>query len=194
MRLELRIVDLLSKYAGKKLTINEIAKSLDEHYSLVHRTVSRLAKDGVINIAKAGNSHLCSLDFESEKTLALMQLGEIEKKAELYNENRELGLVLEDLTRSIGTKDVDSIILFGSHAKGTATKESDIDILLVAKGRIETGRIAKDIYARYGKEVNIITLSPAEFRRQKGKAIVKEIIGSHYVLYGAGAFVKLVSR
>ena len=85
-------------------------------------------------------------------------------------------------------------ILFGSYAKGMATKESDIDVLLISKGKEGIDKIAKEIYAKYGKEINVVVMTPDEFKKQREKAIIKEIISSHYVIYGAENFVNLVFK
>ena len=195
MKLELKIVDLLARNTELKFTINEIAKSLKEYYSFVHRTVNKLVKDGVIIKEKAGNSHLCSMNLGAEKTIALIQLSEIEKKSEFYSSNKELKVILEDFIRS--TKSIInpiSIVLFGSHVKGTATKESDIDILLVSKTKSGIDKITKEIYAKYSKEVNAVLMTSDDFKKQKDKAITKEIIKDHYVLYGVEKFVNLVFK
>ena len=195
MKLELKIVDLLARNTERKLTINEIAKSLEEYYSFVHRTVNKLIKDNVIIKEKAGKSYLCSINLETEKTIALVNLSEIEKKNDLYNSNKELKIILEDFVKSIGSAiDTASIILFGSHAKGTSTKESDIDIILITKSKTGIDKITKEIYAKFGKEVNAIAITPEDFKRQKDKALIKEIVKDHYVLYGVEKFVNLVFK
>ena len=201
MRLELRIVSLLARHLEERLTINGIAKSLDEHYSFVHRTVNKLIEDGVIVEEKAGNSRLCSLDPSNEKTRALLQLGEIERKKEFYHKNRTLELALEDFTKSAESQtELVCAVLFGSRAKDTATKESDIDLLLLTtrkkgSGKTETNAIdtiTKETWAKYGKEINEIMLTPEGFRTQRKSAAIREIMGNHVVLYGAEQFVKLV--
>ncbi|TRZ54931.1 hypothetical protein D4Q76_01400 [archaeon] len=193
MKLELKIVDLLAKDTGKIFTINEIAKTLGKYYSFVHRTVNRLAKEGVIIKNKAGKSYLCSLNLENEKTLALIKLGEIEKKEEFCNANKELKLILDDFVESVlKQKDAAAIVLFGSYAKGQETMESDIDILLITRRKFDIDKMTKDIYAKYGKEISPIMLFPNDFKRQRDKAILKEIISNHYILYGAENFVNMV--
>ena len=87
-----------------------------------------------------------------------------------------------------------SIVLFGSYAKGTATKESDIDILLISKTKAGIDKITKEIYAKYGKEINPVIMTSEDFKRQKDKALIKEIIKDHYVLYGVEKFVNLVLK
>ena len=195
MKLELKIVDLLARNTERKLTINEIAKSLEEYYSFVHRTVNKLIKDNVITKEKAGKSYLCSIDLEAEKMITLIQLSEIEKKNEFYSSNKETRLILEDFTKSVKSSiNLISIVLFGSSAKGTATKESDIDILLITKSKTGIDKITKEIYAKFGKEVNAIAITPEDFKRQKDKTLIKEIVKDHCVLYGVEKFVNLVFK
>ena len=193
MKLELKIVDLLARNIERKFTINEIAKSLEEYYSFVHRTTNKLIKDEVVTKEKAGKSHLCSINLGAEKTVALIQLSEIERKNDFYNSNKELKIILEDFVKPIeSTINTISIVLFGSYAKGTATKESDIDILLISETKTGIDKITKEIHAKYGKEINAVVMTSEDFKKQKGKEIIKEIIKNHYVLYGAENFVRLV--
>ena len=196
MKIELKIIDFLARNMDKRFTINEIAKSTGGYCSFVHRTVNRLFKEGIIAKTKAGKAYLCTLNLENEKTLALMHLSEIEKKSEFYERDKELGIMLEDFASSLKPKpSILSIVLFGSYAKGTAAEESDIDILLlVAKGGLNTEKVARDIYAKYGKEISPIVMTMSDFRKQKDKALIKEIASSHYVLHGADNFVKAVFK
>ncbi|MFH1072063.1 MAG: nucleotidyltransferase domain-containing protein [Nanoarchaeota archaeon] len=195
MKIELKIVDLLARNPDKRFTINEISKFTEEYYSFVHRTVSRLTKDEVITKARAGKAYLCSLNLDNEKTLTLIQLSELEKKSELYTKNKELKLILEDFIQSVKTNlNTLSVVLFGSYSKGTATKESDIDIMLIGKNNMSTEKIAKEIYAKYGKELNPIIMTPGDFKKQKDKTIIKEVISNHHILYGVEDFVRQVFR
>ncbi len=195
MKLELKIVDLLARNQGKKLAINEIAKALKEHYSFVHRIVNNLIKDKVVIKEKVGKSHICSLDIKNEKTIALMHLSEIEKKDEFYASNKELGLVLEDFSRSVKSDlNITSIVLFGSYAKGTAKKDSDIDILILSKRKVDVDKIIKEIYAKYGREINAINMACSDFKKQKDKPLIKEIINNHYIIYGAEEFINCLLK
>ena len=193
MKLELKIVGLLAKDLEKKFTINEIAKNLGEFYSFVHRTVNKLTKDGVLVKNIVGKSHLCSLNLKNEKTSALMQLSEIEKRDEFYSANKELKLILEDFVKSAESQlDISTIVLFGSYAKGVATKESDIDVLLISRGKAEIEKITKEIYAKYGKEIAPIIMAQNDFKRQRDNAVIKEIASNHCILWGVENFVNLV--
>jgi predicted nucleotidyltransferase len=194
MKIELKIVDLLARNPERKFTINGIAKSLNEYYFNVHRTISKLIKDNVIIKEKVGKSYLCSINLRNEKSFALIQLSEIERRNNFYNSNKEIKVILEDLVETLKSIDPISIILFGSYAKGSASRESDIDILLISKTKPMVDKIAKEMYAKYDKEINLIAISLNDFKKQKDKALIKEIIRNHYVLYGVGNFVNLVFK
>ncbi|MBS3082999.1 nucleotidyltransferase domain-containing protein, partial [Candidatus Pacearchaeota archaeon] len=195
MKIELKIVDLLARNIDRKFTINEIAKSLKGYYSFVHRTVNKLFNDSVVTKEKAGKSYLCSINLFAEKTIALVNLSEIEKKDDFYNSNKELKVILGDFVESAkSTVNPISIVLFGSFAKGTATKESDVDILLISKTKEGIDKITKEIYAKYGKEINAVVMASQDFKKQKDKALIKEVVKDHYVLYGVEKFVNLVFK
>ena len=64
---------------------------------------------------------------------------------------------------------IDSIILFGSVARGEAGKESDIDILVVVIGdrfrmRRELSEIVLDILLETGEYISVKTLSTENFK------------------------------
>ena len=67
-------------------------------------------------------------------------------------------------------------MLFGSYVKGTATKESDIDVLVVCKKKTEITRAIREIHAQYGKEIVPILMTPIEFKKQKENPILKGVI------------------
>ncbi|OGI14776.1 hypothetical protein A3K63_02785 [Candidatus Micrarchaeota archaeon RBG_16_49_10] len=192
MKLDLKIIDFLAKNPGKEFTINEVSRGLNEYYSQIHKAIDKQVKSGVITKKVVGKSHLCSLNLGNEKALALLQLAEIEKMEELYSKDKELKLILEDFIDSIKPSHVLSITLFGSHAKGDAGKGSDIDILVVGEGQIKIDKAVRECYAKWGKEINAIIVTPKGLEKQRDKALIGEIISNHCVLYGVENFVKLI--
>jgi len=188
MKLELKIVDFLASDGGE-FTINELAKRIDEYYSFVYRTVNRMAKDGVIAKKKAGKAYMCSLKLTNEKSNALLKLAEIEKKEELYARSKHLKIILDDFIALIEKRNILSAVLFGSYSKGTQTKDSDIDILLLVKGSINIEKSVREIYAKYGKELSVVEMTVNEFKKQVGKPLIKEIKKNHHVIYNVEKFV-----
>lgn len=196
MRLQLKIIDLLSKNLERSFTINEIAKLLNESYSFVNRVVNKLIKDKVISKKKVGHSLLCTLNM-SDKAKALLHLNEVTRKEEFYAKNKEIALILEDFLAQLKEKIKDNLlfgVIFGSYAKGTATKESDMDVLIVCKKKFDITNIIKEVHAKYGKEIAPVLVTFAELERQKEKPLIKEIVKYHYVLHGFEQFINLMYK
>jgi predicted nucleotidyltransferase len=194
MKIRLKIIDALSRDIERKFTINELSKFIDEYYSFTYRTVDDLAKEKVLTVNRIGKSRLCSLNLGSEKTLALLQLCEIEKKDDLYRKNKELKMMLEDFAETVSSqKSADAMILFGSYAKNTQRENSDIDVLIIGRTRRVDG-IARKFFSKFGREISPVVMTPANFEKQIGKDLIKEIIKDHYVLFGAENYVKMVFR
>ena len=190
MRLELNIVNLLNK---GNFTIREISKALNEHYSLVHRIVNRLSKENILIKKQIGKAFVCSLNYDNEKTNALLSLSEIEKKEGFYLKNREIKLILQDFVNTLKKEfkeNIKLIILFGSFAKNKATKNSDIDIFLLVKYKIPVDKTIKNFYAKYGKEINVIMLTLKELKQQKDKELINEVRANHIILYGTNEFAE----
>jgi predicted nucleotidyltransferase len=151
--------------------------------------VNRLVKDKVILTKKVGKAIVCSLNPANDLTIALLHLNEVNKKENFYKKNKQIKLILEDFLNLVISEKLAFIVLFGSYAKETATKESDIDILIVADKKLEIAKIIRNIHAKYGKEIVSVLMSPKEFDEQKEKPVIKEIIKYHYILYGFERFL-----
>ena len=69
---------------------------------------------------------------------------------------------------ALGTDGIDFACIFGSIAAGTATAESDIDLLIVGDlGLREAVRRVAPLYERLGREINPIVWTNAEFQRRR---------------------------
>jgi len=92
-------------------------------------------------------------------------------------------------------KDFLILAIFGSYAKGYATKSSDIDLLIV-KNKISKNDIKKIeniigiINARTGLNINPYLMEINEFKQKNN--LVKEIIDNHIIIEGGELFFKLV--
>ena len=129
----LKIIGLMRTNLDKGLTILKISKQLKIGYRPAYNHISEMDKEGIIQIEKIGSSKQCKLNLENPKTRHLLESLDIAKKEELYNEYPRLRII-ENLISKLTEKfisQIHSIVLFGSYVKGTATKQSDIDLLFI---------------------------------------------------------------
>ncbi len=79
-------------------------------------------------------------------------------------------LTTEIKKRLLSKFDIEKIILFGSQARGTANKKSDVDLLLISKVKYDRYRMMTDILRSLGKmnyAFDIMILTSEEFERHK---------------------------
>lgn len=89
--------------------------------------------------------------------------------------------------------DIDSIILFGSTARGDYRKESDIDVLVVVKrNRYDmlkklTG-VAFDLLLKYKEYISVKTLTLVEFKKliKIHSSFIENVLSEGVVLHGRG--------
>lgn len=80
-----------------------------------------------------------------------------------------LGATLEEmessaqrLTRALaGRSDIHFVLLFGSHARGTAGPSSDVDVALQASPEVDRLALARDLSRALDREVDVIDLEAA---------------------------------
>jgi predicted nucleotidyltransferase len=85
---------------------------------------------------------------------------------------------IEKLCQKIArTYDTEKIILFGSYARGTATKDSDVDLLIVANidmPPVERCCAVRKVLADFPAGFDLIVKTPAEY--EKWRRIVNHIV------------------
>jgi len=88
-------------------------------------------------------------------------------------------------------KDLISVVLFGSHARGTATSYSDVDLLVVVenlpKKRIERYKLLTkeihDILIRYNLKISPIIIEPKELSTKNINPLIYGILTGYKILY-----------
>lgn len=194
IELKLKIVDLLARNNQKKFTINQISRQLAKPYSLVNRAVHSLTKENILSGSWLGHSKSLEINLKIEETLALILMNELVKRQDFLkrNEIRLLIAELESKAKEIYKGSLLSIVVFGSYAKGTENKESDIDILFIVKRKKNIGKILKEIYAQFEKNISIIQLTENDMKNKKNKPFMDEVLKSHLIMFGVNEFMKEV--
>ena len=201
----LKIVELLRKDLGRGFSILEISKKLKIGYRPPYNHISSLEKESVIIIKIAGRSKQCSLNLEDAKSRYFLQEVDLMWKESLYKANPKLKAVLEGLISKITGQfiaDVHSIVLFGSYAKGTAKKTSDVDMLFIVSDL--KNKLLREVIERecasyqhsYNIKVSPLITDIGEFKKMlKAKEINvgKEAREYGIPLYGSEQFWRLVT-
>lgn len=130
----LKIVGLLRKDLDRGFTILGISKKLKIGYRPAYNHILGLEKEGVITVKSVGRAKQCSLNLSSIKCRYSLQELDLLRKELLYKDYQKLKTVLEEAVEKVTnqfTAEVHSIVLFGSYAKGSSTRKSDVDLLFI---------------------------------------------------------------
>jgi predicted nucleotidyltransferase len=97
---------------------------------------------------------------------------------------------IEDLAQRIGHEfDARRVVLFGSHAQGTATEDSDVDLLVILpfEGRSVNQSVQIRMRLRPRFPVDLVVRTPEMVRRrlEMGDDFMRQILEEGRVLYEA---------
>jgi len=189
----------------------KLIKLLEEHQNGLHlRELSRLLKTGLPNVIRYADifekekvitrqkeANLIKLKLkESQKTIAYLKQINAERFLSLP---QKIQLAISELVNELETKPLITII-FGSYAKGSYTKESDIDILLIfqrVENENEIENAANRISMRTNTRINPVYLDYKNFEKHfldKKHDFSKEIRQKVIILSGLEIYYPLLWR
>lgn len=163
-----RIVEVLLR---SEAHVRELARALKTSQTTIARKANELYKENVIDFRQEGKNKVLFL----KKTLEAKQhayLAETHKLLETLKKYPRLRRIIEQIKNN---DQASLAVLFGSYAKGSAAKESDIDIYLDTndnklKAQIEL--IDSKISVKIGKY-------------NQESLLIKEIDKNHVIIKGA---------
>lgn len=187
MKTEIKIIKFLL-VNRKRCTIRETAKHIKADYKITHTAVQNLIKKGVLDSKKVGQSSQISL---TRKITREVYEAEDDRRKELLK-NKDIQTIafwLSELNFPF------IAIVFGSHAKGTATKQSDIDLLVICdesrRGTVEN-KLSMTL-----SNVHVVTLTPDEFSgglRISGPTVQAESLENHVILVNIEQYYGMINN
>ena len=185
----------LSSRIRESFTVRQIADAIGKDYKISHVMTMRLAKQHYIIAEKRRPVTYCKLNLKGNSSL----LAYIEgiRVSRFFAKHRDLEIIVDGLLSKIASPFF-TMILFGSHVKGTASERSDLDVIFVIPDR----KFEKEITSAVGSVQHIspigiheIVLTSDEFTdllKQKTSNIAWEAVDNRIVPYGAQTLFKIL--
>jgi len=201
----LKIAGLMRRDLDKGLTILEISKKLKIGYRPAYNHTTSMGKEGMIRIERVGNAKQCFLNLNNTKCRHLLEELDLMKKEETYKQYPKIKAIIENLVSKLTTdhiSEIHSVVLFGSYAKGTASKTSDIDLLFIVTDmknkqlRENIERESASYQYSHNSKVSPLITDIAEFKNMleaEGLNVGKEAREYGISLYGSEMFWRLVA-
>lgn len=171
--------------SGRETTGRDLARSVGIDHKACLSSLAELWREGIIHQRRVGRAwfHSLNADFPLVR----------EALVPLFDWERNLPERLaRDIRKGLG-RQVLSVFLYGSTAKGTDTSRSDIDLLLVARDRAsipalqeKADEMSSDIIRNYSRVPQLAYMDAGEFAAKfvKSDSLLMEILRSGHLLDG----------
>ncbi|MBI4439850.1 nucleotidyltransferase domain-containing protein [Candidatus Woesearchaeota archaeon] len=189
---ESSVIKFLIEHKNEELNILKISKALKMDYKNTYSIIKRLEKASLVKIETFGQSSRVNLN---EIAYPPVFEAEFERRKELLKD-RNIAVMASNFRRGIKSK-LYILLLFGSYAKKTQTKGSDIDLMFICADGLENAfekevsRIARSmplpLHALVFSESQFIGMINA-----KEPNVGQEALKNNVILYGIEPYYEMV--
>jgi len=190
IRNDTAIIQLLLKHT-EEMSMQRIATLLKRDYKNTHNSIRRLEKEGILRMERFGQAYKITL---IKRALPAIYEAEYNRRKETLK-NKDIAVITDQFKR-LNTK-LYVLLLFGSHAKGTQTKGSDIDLLfIIPDGNNDIEKEIQQLTRLIPRNVHLTIITESEFRAMRDSkefTVGKEAIQHHIILHGIEAYYELLT-
>lgn len=185
----IRIMEEFLRDYKIRLTGSTIAKNKGLNQKTVANSLKEFEEMGILRSTMQGKNKLYYLNLDDKKTIEnFISAVEYLRTMEFY---KKQPLIKEIITKIVPyCKGI--VAIFGSYAKGTQKKDSDLDILIGSYNLKEIEKISK----MYKIEINIKHYPLNSFRKAliNKDPLTEEVIKNHILILDAEKFVSFIMR
>jgi predicted nucleotidyltransferase len=183
---KLNILQLLIEHQEEDFSIRQISLRRKINYKSAYQAVQKLNKEGVIDLVKLGNTIICRFNRNFNDSVFMV---EYYRRQELFKDQDFR--VMYGRFKAVNNQFI--LLLFGSHAKKTQTKHSDIDFLLITNHPEEI----KHQVSLLPLAIHLTHIKYADFQamlRSKEFTVVSEAIKKNIILVGIEDYYRMVNN
>ena len=162
---------------GREITLKILMQRSGLSYEPIHRVVSNLAERKIVSAKKIGKTLVYSLVFEQEEA-KIAFFFYAKSKLKEFSENHR---VIFNALSKINKESPYFLAVFGSYAKGKATKDSDVDVICVSSDKKDDEREIKGLKYETSLDFIPIVIPKTEFKKIKRE---NEVFWSDLVKFG----------
>jgi predicted nucleotidyltransferase len=185
-------------YENPGIKISELMKKANVAQKVLYKHVEELRNSQIIKEERIGAKPQIRAiypELKTENGRLIFSLIEAQKREEFFSKYKNLKVSFLQLLQNL-PKNVACILVFGSYARFSATKESDLDLLFINfdKKSSKIEKIVEEAFVTFGK-VSARIISVEEFLKNKDKdSILKQIAKEHVCIFNIQKFIELLSK
>ena len=148
------------------------------HGQSITRYLTQLEKEKILQTRKEGNLKQYEL-AHNKRVYALLSLFDVEKMEKLPLLRKK---AIKPCLQPLPQPPI-FMVVFGSTAKETYTKDSDIDILIITNAKIETAAAEKEVDAQCAMRVSMFQMTYPRFIQElklKEEPVIQSAIQTGY--------------
>ena len=182
-RNNIRVLRYLVNHSDWEFNISELARDLAVNKGILSRLIKKLKENNIIKLNQKGKIVLFKLNKENLIIKSLI-IPTFNLEKNFFNE-----FIMPEISK-LKSKDIISIILYGSYAKNTFNLNSDIDLLVIMNNKDKKLEEIIDKLKRRFLEFDLLMridiIQIKEFRRlyKIKEPLISSIEQSHLILHG----------
>ena len=184
-----KILRLFYENKKESFHLREIARKTGLYANSVMRFLNQLKKEGILTYKKEGNLKKYKIN-NSEKIANIFASFDIERLNKLpLKRKRAINYFIDKLPE----KPV-IILLFGSTAKETFKKDSDIDLILIVNRKTNADKAKDYVDAQVGIRINCFQIAYNEFLKEiklKEDKVIQSALNTGYPIFNHMLFYEV---
>ena len=187
----LGILGLYRNDYKKSLHLREISRRTEIDVKSIQLQARRLERANILSSVLKGKNRDYQLNLGNLTARYYMVMAEAFASITLLQKNFPIKKIvgeIEDLVDGV-------VLLFGSYAKGTAVKESDVDLFIIADKKPKWS-VVHEVGNLIDREVTMNSASREQFMKglENNDPLVREAVSEHFVLKGVDDFCDFMWR
>lgn len=181
-----QILKVLIENKEKSFSIRKLSIIRKINYKSAYNAIKKLNEQNLIAIENLGNTTNCSFNHNFNPLVFEAEYG---RTKELLK-NKDFMVIHRYLTE-LNTQFI--ALIFGSYAKNTQKKDSDIDILLISEN---PSKIEQELLL-IPKNIHLTTVTPKEFilmAKSREFSVVQETIKNNIILIGIEDYYQVLKN
>ena len=175
-KVRIKLIRTLYKFKDRSFTLSELSRYSNVTRQGITKVIDDLNGMNLIRLERIGNSIIIRLN-RNEFINNILKVYDLEKNT--------LNNLIGVIKSYFKDKEVISLALFGSVAKGEENFNSDIDLLIITKNKKLSLKISEkcnlEVIDKFGNVLMPYILNKNEFKKSN---IREEVIRNHILIYG----------
>lgn len=192
---EQKIMGVVLPQPFKTYSVKHISTLIKSSYALTYDSIKTLLSKKLIKAKKIGNTLSCQLNLSADSQLLAISSLSLSQK---FLDRVRFGFVIDEIKNKLSNS-IYIMALFGSYAKGTATKASDVDLLFIVQNKTDIEKVKKKVRSVLSStnvkiEFEVITTEWLVKMFEERGTVGREVLESSIILHGAEQYYTMVNN